>query len=160
MERNMRGLALVVGVVALVCMIAGTCWASEKAEPQGEAARVSGAVWVLPPAYEFPVSGGGHLSLEIGATPGLWPEGAQLHDVLGPRVGVFVYPGGGLEGPALYAGLGEFAEFGIWGVWRPGSSAGGSGLSFRAGIGVLVGGPVDGVLLGAVGLGASVGFTF
>lgn len=156
----MRRLALVVAVPALLCMIAGACWASESAEPQAQPTGVSGAVWVLPPAYEFPVSHGGHLSLEIGGTPALWPEGVYSRELLGPRVGVFVYPGGQLEGLALYAGLGEIgAEVGLWGVWRPGSADGREGLALRAGIGALVGGPVDGVLVGALGLGAAVGFS-
>jgi hypothetical protein len=159
-DGKVKRLALAVGALAVLCMIAGACWASEEAEPQGESTRVKGAVWLLPPAYEFSASGGGHLSLEVGATPALWPEGVHSRELLGPRVGVFIYPGGELEGLALYAGLGEFAELGLWGVWRPGSSDGRGGLSLRAGIGVVVGGPVDGTLVGAPGIGAAVGFSF
>lgn len=164
-EGNMRRPALAVGVPALLCMIAGTCWASESAEPQAEPTRVSGAFWVLPPAYEFPVSGGGHLSLEIGVTPGLWEPGRQSGDTFGPRVGAFVYPTGRLEGLALYVGLGEAGpELGLWCVWRrdvgDGSSGRNRALSFRLGIGAVESTDVHWAAPVMLGLGASMGFSF
>lgn len=152
-------------VLAALCVACGACWASDQEEPLGERPRVRGAVWILPPAYEFPVSHRGHLSLEIGATPALWPQGARSHDVFGPRVGAYVYPAGKMEGLSLYAGLGEVGvELGLWGVWRErpknGSSGGGSAACFRFGIGVVVSGSVDWVPVGEPAVGASVGFSF
>ncbi len=161
----MRGLALVVGVSALLSMIAGICWASESAEPQGEPTQVSGAVWVLPPAYEVPVSGGGHLSLEIGVTRALWLAKDLQDHTFGPRIGAFVYPAGNLEGLALYAGVAEGGpEGGIWVVWRAdradGSSDRGRALSFRLGVGIASDGGGSGDFFPDIGLGAAVGFRF
>lgn len=161
----MRSLALVVGVPVLLCMIAGACWASESAEPRTEPTRVKGAVWVLPPAYELPVSGGGHLSLEIGVTRALWLAKDLQDHTFGPRIGAFVYPAGNLEGLALYAGVAEGGpEGGIWVVWRAdradGSSDRGRALSFRLGVGIASDGGGSGDFFPDIGLGAAVGFRF
>jgi hypothetical protein len=153
------------GVLVVLCLALGTCWASEKAEPQGEPTRVSGAVWVLPPAYEFPVSDGGHLSLEVGVTRALWLAKDLQDDAFGPRIGAFVYPAGNLEGLALYAGLAEGGpEGGVWVVWRAdrgeGSSDRGRALSFRLGVGIASDGGGSGYSFPDIGLGAAVGFSF
>jgi hypothetical protein len=119
---------------------------------------------VFPPPCEFPVSRGGHLSLEIGVTPGLCVIDGHSEDLLGPRLGAFVYPAGKLEGLALYAGLGRIAEAGIWGVWRAdsneGSSAGGRALAFRLGIGVARDRDHHSGEWDDFAIGAAVGFAF
>jgi hypothetical protein len=152
-----------VGVLMVLWLAIGSCWASESEEPQAEQRRVNGAVWVLPPAYEFPISDGGHLSLEIGVTRALWLAEDAADNAFGPRIGAFVYPAGRLEGLALYAGLAEGGpEGGIWVVWRAdtgdGSSARGRALSFRLGVGIASDGGGSADSFPDIGLGAAVGF--
>jgi hypothetical protein len=161
----MRRLEIATGVLLAMCMVFGTCWASESSEPQAGPTRLNGALWVLPPAYEFPLSGGGHLSLEIGVTRALWVAKDVVDDTFGPRIGAFIYPTGNLEGLALYAGFAEAGpEWGIWVVWRAdpgdGSSASGRALSFRLGVGVADDRGGSGDAFPDIGLGAAVGFSF
>jgi hypothetical protein len=157
-------------VVVVLCMAGGACWASDSGDPSTERSDVKAAVWILPPAYEFSVSQRGHVSLEVGATSALWPQGAGSHDTLGPRFGGYVYPTGNMEGLALYAGVGAAGtELGLWGVWRGRPkdrlSGGSPAVSFRIGIGAVISGsdlppfgndPVKAEL----GLGAAIGRSF
>jgi hypothetical protein len=77
----------------------------------------------------------------------------------GPRLGASLYPAGNLEGLALYAGLGEIAEIGLWGVWRGGSGSR-HALTFRLGIGAIAAGTSEGMVGGGPAIGAALGSTF
>ena len=157
-------------VLAALCIAGGACWASDSGQPPAEQPHVSRAAWILPPAYEFSVSHRGRVTLEVGATPALWPQGAGSHDTFGPRLGAYVYPTGNMEGLALYAGVGAVGtELGLWGVWRgrpkDRSSGGTPAVSFRIGIGAVVSGsdlPPFGndPVRGELGLGAAIGYSF
>ena len=151
-----------VGFLAVLCTMGGVCCASDSAAPTAERVSLKGALWVLPPAYEFPVSRGGHLSLEVGVMPSLYVMDGHFVEMFGPRLGAFFYPTGKLEGIALYAGLGEIAEIGLWGVWRAGSASFSSrrALSVRVGIGAVAAGTRHGLVGGGPVLGAAVGITF
>ena len=120
---------IVTGILSVLCTMCGSCSALESAEPQAAPTRVRRAVWVLRLGHESPASDGGHLSLEIDVTPGLWEPGRHSGDTFGPRVGAFVYPAERLEGLALYAGLGVAGpELGLWCLWRAGLGQPDSGL--------------------------------
>jgi hypothetical protein len=148
----MKGLIVAAGV--LLALVAGAT-VGRAASPEESAtgkAEALGTLWAYPPGLELViVPGGGYGSFEIGVMRALSVAGGEVDTDANPRLGLFLYPGGGGDGAALYAGLAlEVLELGVWYVWRsPRGSA-----SFRIGAGrvqsiyAIAGGP---------GIGASVG---
>jgi hypothetical protein len=154
----MKGLIVAAGV--LLALVAGAT-AGRAASPEESAtgkAEALGTLWAYPPGLELViVPGGGYGSFEIGVMRALSVAGGEVDTDANPRLGLFLYPGGGGDGAALYAGLASArsatVEVGLWYIWRgpPG------GASFRIGAGwvqsiyAIAGGP---------GIGASVGLAF
>ncbi len=165
----MRGMTLGVGVLAglwaVVCVVGvGSAGHGSGFEADGLTRAVShGALWVLPPAYEFAVSDSGQLSVEIGVTGAYSEFRSDSENLFSPRAGVFLYPRGGLRGLALYAGIGEAGpEAGVWYVWRPRewSSRSHDGVCYRIGLGIARNTAPNWALSGHLGIGAALGFSF
>jgi hypothetical protein len=152
----MKGLIAAAGVLLALVATTTACLA---AGPDGSGAgqpEARGTLWAFPPGLEFVnATDGGCTSAEVGLLPALWSSGDGIGTDTGGRVGLFLYPGGGARGAALYTGFTlEVLELGVWYVWR--SPRGGA--SFRIGAGWLQSyGAVSG---GVPGFGAAIGLTF
>ena len=161
----MRRLPIVAIVLLLLCATGTACKAAGPGESRARELRLHRTLWVFPPAAEFADSERGFRSIEIGLTPGLWTSSHGSDGVLGPRLGVFIYPDGECKGVAFYVGVRPASsEVGLWYVWRAHdtdrSSGNGPPMSFRIGIGAVRSTDPDCTAPGRPGFGAAFGFAF